>query len=108
MFCLHRHDESPLEIERRRRQLSLSADTKKVTSSTLEQSQGLGRQRRQTPPQAPPSELSSEQERQRRQTSDPDQLCPALASFVMPRAAVNSQGEDSVHSQSILTFNTFR
>ena len=41
--------------------------------------QGLGRQRRQTQPQAPPSELNPEQQRGRRQTSDPDQLCPALA-----------------------------
>ena len=88
-----------------------------MTSSTLEQSQELNRvtrQRRQTEeaeetkeaeeaeeaesrPRAPPSELSLEQERGRRQTSDPDQLCPTLASFVMPRAAVNSQGDqDSV------------
>ena len=72
-----------------------------MTSSTLEQSQGLTsvtRQRRQTGgaetrPQAPPTELSPEQERGRRQTTDPDQLCPTLASFVMPRAAVNSQGD---------------
>ena len=80
----------------------LSPDIKRrVTSSTLEQSQGLTsvtRQRRQTGgaetrPQAPPTELSPEQERGRRQTTDPDQLCPTLASFVMPRAAVNSQGE---------------
>ena len=102
---IYRHDESPLEIERRRRQLSLgplSPDIKgRVTSSTLEQSQGLTsvtRQRRQTGeaetrPQAPPTELSPEQERGRRQTTDPDQLCPTLASFVMPRAAVNSQGD---------------
>ena len=34
-----------------------------------------------------------EQLRDRRQTSDPDQLCPTLASFVMPRAAVNSAGD---------------
>ena len=65
------------------------------------------RQRRQTPetpeaeeaetrPQEPPSELSPEQERGRRQTSDPDQLCPTLASFVMPRAAVNSQGDQDI------------
>ncbi len=102
-LCLPRHEESPLEIERRRRQLSL-APLRRVTSSTLEQSQGLTsvtRQRRQaeeaeeaeTRPRAPPPELSPEQERGRRQTTDPDQLCPSLASFVMPRAAVNSQGE---------------
>ena len=34
----------------------------------------------------------SEQERDRRQTTDPDQLCPTVASFVMPRVGVNSQG----------------
>ena len=109
--CVDRHDESPLEIERRRRGLSLSPDLKgRVTSSTLEQSQELNRvtrQRRQTKeaeeteendsrPRAPPSELSPEQERGRRQTSDPDQLCPTLASFVMPRAAVNSQGDQDI------------
>ena len=44
------------------------------------------------------SQLSPEQDRGRRQTSDPDQLCPTLASFVMPRAAVNSQGEDMTRS----------
>ena len=101
----HSAKESPQAqgIERGRRQLS--SDIKKVTSSTLEQSQeSRGRQRRQTEeaetqPQSPPSELSPEQERGRRQTSDPDQLCPALASFVMPRAAVNSQGENIVNSQ---------
>lgn len=114
--CVDRHDESPLEIERRRRGLSLSPDKGRVTSSTLEQSQELNRvtrQRRQTEeaeetkeaeeaeeaesrPRAPPSELSPEQERGRRQTSDPDQLCPTLASFVMPRAAVNSQGDQDI------------
>ena len=89
-----------------------------MTSSTLEQSQGLTsvtRQRRQaeeaeeaeTRPRAPPPELSPEQERGRRQTTDPDQLCPSLASFVMPRAAVNSQGDQEKlnigDTQSFLT-----
>ena len=32
------------------------------------------------------------QARDRRQTSDPDQLCPTLATFVMPRAGLNAQG----------------
>ena len=84
-----------------------------MTSSTLEQSQEarVTRQRRQTPeaeetaetrPRAPPSELSPEQERGRRQTSDPDQLCPALASFVMPRAAVNSQGDKDMSPVTLL------
>ena len=30
--------------------------------------------------------------RGRRQSSDPDQLCPTVASYIMPRAAVNSKG----------------
>ena len=31
--------------------------------------------------------------RARRQTTDPDQLCPTVATFVMPRAAVNTAGD---------------
>ena len=88
-----------MEVERRRRQLSDG----RVTSSTLEQHQAQTRLRRQVRDASPGetediSQLSPEQDRGRRQTSDPDQLCPTLASFVMPRAAVNSQGEDMTRS----------
>jgi len=31
--------------------------------------------------------------RDRRQSSDPDQLCPTVSQYIMPRAAVNSQGD---------------
>ena len=37
-------------------------------------------------------EEEEDKERDRRQTSDPDQLCPTVSSFVMPRAGVNAQG----------------
>ena len=91
------HSESPIEVERRRRQLSLGprvlstldqARSRPLTTSTLEHHNRQGRRRRQTE-----GETGAEQERGRRQTTDPDQLCPTVASFVMPRAAVNSQGE---------------
>ena len=91
-----RHSESPIEVERRRRQLRLGpkvlstleqARSRPITTSTLEHHHSQGRRRRRE------TEPVSEQERERRQTTDPDQLCPTVASFVMPRAAVNSQGE---------------
>ncbi len=37
-------------------------------------------------------EVMDEVFRGRRQSSDPDQLCPTVASYIMPRAAVNSKG----------------
>ena len=109
MLLCCRHDESPIEVERRRRQLDSGPQIKStfeqhqsetdITSSTLEQHQRHQRQKRQSetaeesaPPNAPPTELTPEQQRDRRQTTDPDQLCPTVASFVMPRAAVNNQG----------------
>lgn len=36
---------------------------------------------------------SDENQRNRRQTTDPDQLCPTVANFVMPRAGVNAKGD---------------
>ena len=88
-------------MERRRRQLGPAP----VIRSTLEQLQP--RQRRHTAAageeevrqlqqrkeQLEETAGGEEQLRDRRQTSDPDQLCPTLASFVMPRAAVNSAGD---------------
>ena len=88
-------------MERRRRQLGPAP----VIRSTLEQQQP--RQRRDTAAaggeevrqlqqrreQLEETAGGEEQLRDRRQTSDPDQLCPTLASFVMPRAAVNSAGD---------------
>ena len=65
------------------------ARSRPLTTSSLEHHHRQGRRRRETEP-------LSQQERERRQTTDPDQLCPTVASFVMPRAAVNSQGELSV------------
>ena len=113
IFSLLRHSESPIEVERRRRQLggfsapevrSTLEQTQldaKITKSTLEQQQK--RQKRQADendndetsllPQVPPTEITPEQQRDRRQTTDPDQLCPTVATFVMPRAAVNNQGK---------------
>ena len=64
------------------------ARSRPLTTSTLEHHHRQGRRRRETEPLR-----LTEQERERRQTTDPDQLCPTVASFVMPRAAVNSQGE---------------
>ena len=139
MSTIARHHESPIEVERRRRQLGPAP----VIRSTLEQLQP--RQRRHTAPaggeevrqlqqrrataaageeeqlvqrrqqlgdtaegeetagweeqlqqrreQLEETAGGEEQLRDRRQTSDPDQLCPTLASFVMPRAAVNSAGD---------------
>ena len=116
MNAIARHHESPIEVERRRRQLGPAP----VIRSTLEQVQP--RQRRDTAAAGEEEQLvqrrrqqleetaggeetagweeqleetagGEEQLRDRRQTSDPDQLCPTLASFVMPRAAVNSAGD---------------
>ena len=99
MSTIARHHESPIEVERRRRQLGPAP----VIRSTLEQLQP--RQRRHTAAAGEEEQLvqrrqqleetagGEEQLRDRRQTSDPDQLCPTLASFVMPRAAVNSAGD---------------
>ena len=122
MSTIARHHESPIEVERRRRQLGPAP----VIRSTLEQLQP--RQRRDTAAAGEEEQLvqrrqqlgdtaegeetagweeqlqqrreqleetagGEEQLRDRRQTSDPDQLCPTLASFVMPRAAVNSAGD---------------
>ena len=122
MITIARHHESPIEVERRRRQLGPAP----VIRSTLEQLQP--RQRRDTAAAGEEEQLvqrrqqlgdtaegeetagweeqlqqrreqleetagGEEQLRDRRQTSDPDQLCPTLASFVMPRAAVNSAGD---------------
>ena len=110
MIVIARHHESPIEVERRRRQLGPAP----VIRSTLEQLQP--RQRRHTAAagedakqleetvggeeqlrdrrqQLEETAGGKEQLRDRRQTSDPDQLCPTLASFVMPRAAVNSAGD---------------
>ena len=92
-----RHSESPIEVERRRRQLRFGpkvlstleqARSRPLSTSRLEHHQRQGRSRRQTEPVG-----QKERERERRQTTDADQLCPTVASFVMPRAAVNSQGE---------------
>jgi hypothetical protein len=38
-------------------------------------------------------EVMDEVFRGRRQSSDPDQLCPTVANYIMPRAAVNSKGQ---------------
>ena len=100
MNAIARHHESPIEVERRRRQLGPAP----VIRSTLEQQQprqrrataaagGEVRQLQQRRQQLEETAGGEEQLRDRRQTSDPDQLCPTLASFVMPRAAVNSAGD---------------
>ena len=117
MSTIARHHESPIEVERRRRQLGPAP----VIRSTLEQLQPRQRrhtaaageetkqlQQRRATAAAGGEEVrqlqqrreqleetagGEEQLRDRRQTSDPDQLCPTLASFVMPRAAVNSAGD---------------
>ena len=47
-------------------------------------------------------EEEDDQERDRRQTSDPDQLCPTVSSFVMPRAGVNAKG-----GAAMMTFYTY-
>ena len=95
---LFRHDESPVEVERRRRGLDIEPE---IRSTLEQQQQSSGRKRRQAEEEATSEEsedsqtelATDEQLRGRRQTTDPDQLCPTLASFVMPRAAVNNQGD---------------
>ena len=98
MNAIARHHESPIEVERRRRQLGPAP----VIRSTLEQQQPrqrrhtageVAKQLQQRREQLEETAGGEEQLRDRRQTSDPDQLCPTLASFVMPRAAVNSAGD---------------
>ena len=36
--------------------------------------------------------FQEELKRGRRQSSDPDQLCPTVSQYIMPRAAVNANG----------------
>ena len=71
-----------------------------ITSSTLEQHNRHQRKRRQADEtednddkslkaRVPPTEMTPDQQRGRRQTSDPDTLCPTSARFIMPRAAMN-------------------
>ena len=71
---------SPVEVERKKRQLLKN-----------------NRQRRQTEGEegalGPAAANAEENMRARRQTTDPDQLCPTVATFVMPRAAVNTAGD---------------
>ena len=43
-------------------------------------------------PKVPPTEMTPDQERGRRQTSDPDNLCPTAARFITPRAAMSVSG----------------
>ena len=92
-------------MERRRRQLDLEqqvegrpriestlqqVEARPITRSTLELHH---RERQRREAEEGEEEDGEEQQRGRRQTTDPDQLCPTVASFVMPRAAVNSQGD---------------
>ena len=101
MITIARHHESPIEVERRRRQLGpapvirstleqLQPRQRRHTAAAGEEAKQLVQRRRQ---QLEETAGGEEQLRDRRQTSDPDQLCPTLASFVMPRAAVNSAGD---------------
>ena len=69
-----RSNVSPVEVERKKRQLELS--------------HRFPRHKRQA------EESVEENERNRRQTTDPDQLCPTVASFVMPQAGLNAQGKE--------------
>ena len=100
VITIARHHESPIEVERRRRQLGpapvirstleqLQPRQRRHTAAAGEEAKQLGQRRGQLEETAG----GEEQLRDRRQTSDPDQLCPTLASFVMPRAAVNSAGD---------------
>merc|ERR1712241_117505 len=72
--------ESPVEVERKKRQLE------------RKKSQQESRQKREIDEVAGMGMLD-ENQRNRRQTTDPDQLCPTVASFVMPRAGVNAKGD---------------
>jgi len=77
---------SPVEVERQKRQLELEMKKSEHILSVQQ------RQKRQT---MEPTDIieSEENQRNRRQTTDPDQLCPTVASFVMPRAGVNAKGD---------------
>jgi hypothetical protein len=71
---------SPVEVERKKRQLE------------RKKSEDVSRQKRQADTFGEMVGLD-ENQRNRRQTTDPDQLCPTVASFVMPRAGVNAKGD---------------
>ena len=43
--------------------------------------------------------FQAELTRDRRQSSDPDQLCPTVSQYIMPRAAVNTEGLSKLLSQ---------
>ena len=78
---------SPVEVERKKRQLELE---KKKSEHTSQVNQ---RTKRDTTEVNAELFEPNENLRNRRQTTDPDQLCPTVASFVMPRAAVNAKGK---------------
>jgi len=112
------HSESPVEVLRRKRQLEAEnrregkvlrrqrrdTDLEKEESEDLDEVLEAGEVLLDQIERDVVREIELEQEfshlmeeeedqvRDRRQTSDPDQLCPTLATFVMPRAALNAQG----------------
>ena len=71
--------ESPVEVERKKRQLE-----KKKSEEESRQKRAIDEEG--------DIDVLDENQRNRRQTTDPDQLCPTVASFVMPRAGVNAKG----------------
>ena len=70
---------SPVEVERKKRQLE-----KKKSEKESRQKRGIDEEKEMA--------ALDENQRNRRQTTDPDQLCPTVASFVMPRAGINAKG----------------
>ena len=85
---------SPVEVERKKRQLELEKKKSEQVSKVQDRQKRLISE---------PAEIieSDENKRNRRQTTDPDQLCPTVANFVMPRAGVNAKG---IHLVSFFIF----
>jgi hypothetical protein len=85
---------SPTELERKKRNRNSFAEplaNRNRREATVEE-EAKAKQLTTAEEELELLEVMDEVFRGRRQSSDPDQLCPTVASYIMPRAAVNSKG----------------
>jgi hypothetical protein len=93
MFIFFRSHVSPTELERKKRNRNSFAEplaNRSRREATKEEAKA--KQLTTAEEELELLEVMDEVFRGRRQSSDPDQLCPTVASYIMPRAAVNSKG----------------
>jgi hypothetical protein len=93
LLQLFRSHVSPTELERKKRNRNSFAEpiaNRNRREATAEEAKA--KQLTTAEEELELLEVMDEVFRGRRQSSDPDQLCPTVASYIMPRAAVNSKG----------------